>query len=100
MIEDLIVVRRETISSGTEIVGTRNVETQDIQGTAIVGSPETDIVGRQVVPMPGPVGPPGPPGPGDSTTFAALQVHIEASRPHLNAESGRDFAGWFSATTI
>ena len=30
---------------------------------------------------------------------AALDAHIAASRPHPNAESGRDFAGWFNATT-
>lgn len=28
-----------------------------------------------------------------------LTDHIDATRPHIHAESGRDFAGWFDALT-
>lgn len=28
---------------------------------------------------------------------AELSDHVASDRPHVNAESGRDFAGWFTA---
>lgn len=35
----------------------------------------------------------------DTEVQAALAAHAAAERPHPNAESGRDFAGWFDALT-
>lgn len=31
---------------------------------------------------------------------AALIDHVAAPRPHVNAESGRDFAAWYSAAIV
>lgn len=41
-------------------------------------------------------GPPGPPGPENTT---ALTDHITSTRPHEAAESGKDFAAWYTALT-
>ena len=43
------------------------------------------------VPM---TGPPGPPG-----SDADVTAHIADPRPHAAAESGKDFAGWYTALT-
>lgn len=29
-----------------------------------------------------------------------LEDHIDSARPHIHAESGRDFAAWFNAMTV
>ena len=39
----------------------------------------------------------GPAGPAGPDSLAAIEEHITDSRPHEAAESGRDFAAWFTA---
>lgn len=38
-------------------------------------------------------------GGGVSEALTSLNAHLVAERPHANAESGRDFSGWYQALT-
>ena len=69
---------------------------QEIVTTLVAEEVVTERVIEQVAVVTGPRGDAGPPG-SDADATAAITAHTMSTRPHQAAESGRDFAGWYTA---
>ena len=72
-------------------------QTPTVLGTGLRPGPSRPVPNYAASPVELAV--PGPPGDA-SGAQAALDAHVAASRPHLNAESGYDAAGYFTAMTV
>lgn len=70
------------------------MEPQPVEVVVIMEPAPEVVVEMSEVGMVGPKGDEGPPG---QDVTAELNDHIQSPRPHLAAESGKDFAGWFTA---